>query len=110
MAAIAVAQLIRFLSQVKSVTGAPGRDEVKGLLIIAIEGITGNRLLHLRHRRLDLFEQIGAALQAVLWHFFAQGQVVEFNLFVWVLVKIIRVVSRAEESGRAAFADDVALL
>ena len=110
MAAITVAKLVRFLREVKGVSGAAGGNEIEGFLVIAVQRVVGDGFLHVRHCFLDFFQERRAAFQAFFGNFLAHRQVVQLDIFVRVLIKIIRVVRGAEETGGAAFADDIAFL
>src|SRR5258708_2977544 len=61
--AIAVADFVVFFGEIESVAGAARENEVESLLIITVEGVAGDSLLHVGHRVVDLLEQRGAALE-----------------------------------------------
>ena len=108
--AVFIAHLVRLLGQIKRVARAAREHQVERFLVVFIQRVTGNRFLHFGHGFFDFLEQRGAPFHPLLRDALAQREVVQFYLPGRVLIKVIGIEGRSEETGGAAFADHVALL
>ncbi len=115
--AVLLAQLLRLLVQVEGVARPAGDDQAQRLAIVVVEAVFLGRLLDVRHPLVDEVAELAAALQTHRRHFLPQLEVVGRDAVHLVHVHVVagrvervRVVGPAEEAGRAALADDVALL
>jgi len=115
--AIAFARLLLLPAQVEGVAGASGDHQAQRLAVILVEIELGGRLLQLGHPLVDGVAQPGAPGQPLRRDLLAQLEVIDADalhlLHVHVVagrVERVGVVGPAEETGRAALADDAAFL
>ena len=117
VAAIAVAHLFRFLGEVERFAGAAGNNQVQRALVIIVEIVVLDGLVDFGHGLLDGVAQLGAALEPQGEHLRRQLEIVDPDMVHLVHVHVVAlgiervgIESLAEETGAAAFADDVGFL
>ena len=117
IAAVTVAHLFGFLSQVERFAGAAGNDQIQSALVIIVEVVVLDGLVDVRHGFLDGIAQSGAALQAQGKHFRRQLEIIDIGSGPSCSYPCHRpreervgIVGFAEEPGGAAFADHVGFL
>ena len=103
-----------FAFEVKRFAGPSGDDQAEGALIVFVEVVLGDGLVHHGHPRVDRVAELGAAFEPHREDFGPELKVVDLDpvhlghvhvVAFWV--KRVRVVRLPEEPGGAAFADDV---